>query len=615
MAGRTDSARRLLLLLVVFVLGAGLLVIRLGYWQIAQRDQLVDNARRQIYYRSDVPSKRGQIYDRSGTVVLAASVIRDRLIVSAQHMTEADRARMVSFLTTQLDLDPIAIAGVRARLETAKPYLIIARDLAPEQSEAIADAAARSGIGGISFESDSIRSYPQPGGSPNSTLAANLIGFVNREGAGQYGVEQYYQDVLSGQPKVVEADRDASGKPIMETERTVDPGVPGEDIRLTIDAGLQLAVEQEVMAARLANNAQSVSAVVIDPWTGEIYAEAAYPSYDANQYASVATADDSVFLDPVVSEVYEPGSVFKMLTVIAGLEQGTTSLTTSYRDTGSMKLDNGKTKVTDADGKAMGNMKLEDGIAYSRNIVATKVALGLAPTTTGAATILHEVWTRFGFGTPTGIDLAGEVRGLVTDPAQRQWRQIDLANGSFGQGVAVTQIQLAAAYAAMVNGGTLVQPHVVAGIGTRDVTKTGRPGLIDPALSPTLASLMEHVLASPWYVDKSQVPGYWIGGKTGTAQVWDAARNRWLHNVFNFSCVGFIGRTEGHPDLVVAVKIGEAVPARNAQGQLVLSITSTELFRRIATDAITTAGLLAPLDPASVSPAAASPAWSGRGNE
>ncbi|HJP90105.1 MAG TPA: penicillin-binding protein 2 [Candidatus Limnocylindrales bacterium] len=596
MAGRTDSTRRLFLLLVVFVLGAGVLVARLGYWQIAQRQQLVDSARRQIYYQAPVPSKRGQIYDRSGTVVLAASVVRDRLIVSAANLNDQSRERMVSFLTTQLDLDPAGIASVRAKLETRKQYLVIARDLPPELTEAISDAAATAGIGGITIESDSIRSYPQPGGSPSSSLAATLIGFVNHEGAGQYGVEQYYQDVLAGQPKVVEADRDASGKPIMETERTIDPGVPGEDIRLTIDAGLQLAVEQEVMAARLANSAKSVSAVVLDPWTGEIYAEATYPSYDANDYGAVATNDDTVFQDPVVSQVYEPGSVFKMFTVIAGLETGTTTLHTVYKDTGRMKLDNGKTKVTDADGKAMGNMQLQDGIAYSRNVVASKVALGLAPTTTGAATILHEVWTRFGFGTATGIDVAGEVRGLVTDPAQRTWRQIDLANGSFGQGVAVTQIQLAAAYAAMVNGGTLVQPHVVAGVGSQAIATTGKPGLIDASLSPTLSGLMQHVLASPWYVDKSQVPGYWIGGKTGTAQVWDSAQNRWLHNVFNFSCVGFIGRTEGHPDLIVAVKIQEAVPARNAQGQLVLPIVSTELFRRVATDAITTPGLLAPLD-------------------
>jgi cell division protein FtsI/penicillin-binding protein 2 len=108
---------------------------------------------------------------------------------------------------------------------------------------------------------------------------------------------------------------------------------------------------------------------------------------------------------------------------------------------------------------------------------------------------------------------------------------------------------------------------------------------------------MQHVLASPWYVDQSQVPGYWVGGKTGTAQVWDAAHHRWAYNLYNFSCVGFIGRTTGHPDLVVAVRIQEARPARNAQGQLILPVTSTELFRRVATDAETTPGLL-PMLPA-----------------
>ena len=193
--------------------------------------------------------------------------------------------------------------------------------------------------------------------------------------------------------------------------------MPGEDIRLTIDAGLQLALEQEVMAARIANGAQAVSAVVLDPWTGEIYAEATYPSYDANDYATIATEDPSRFLDPVVSGVYEPGSVFKMMTVLAALEQGTTSMSRTYRDSGRLRLDDGQARIEDADGKAMGKMTLEDAIAYSRNVVAAKVALGLAPTTQGASEILHEAWTRLGFGSPTGIDVAGEVRGLVNDPA------------------------------------------------------------------------------------------------------------------------------------------------------------------------------------------------------
>jgi cell division protein FtsI/penicillin-binding protein 2 len=597
MLGRTDSGRRLLLLLIVFVVAASALVVRLGYWQLVKHDELVDTARRQIYYRAEVPSPRGQVYDRSGTIVLAASVTRDRLVVSTENMGDAERTALVEFLTAQLDLDATAAGVLAAKIAEPKPYLVLARDLPPDRSASIAAAAEAAGIAGITFESDASRNYPQAGGGPHSTLAAHLLGFVNRDGEGQYGVEQFYQDVLSGEPRIVEADRDSSGAPLLETERTVEPGVPGEDIRLTIDAGLQLAIEQEVMAAGIANGANSVSAVVLDPWTGEIYASASWPSYDANRYGQIASEDPSVFIDPVVSHVYEPGSVFKMMTVVAGLEQGTTAIDTVYRDTGRMWLDGGNAKITDADNLAMGSMPLEDGIAYSRNIVAAKVALGLAPTTRKASTVLHEVWTRLGFGRPTGIDVAGEVRGLVNDPAISRWRQIDLANGSFGQGVAVTQLQLATAYAAMVNGGVLVQPHVVAGVGAEPVVATRDAPVLDPQMSGPLSELLEHVLQSPWYEAESQVPGYWVGGKTGTAQVWDPVQKRWFFNIYNFSCVGFIGRDEGHPDLVVAVKIGEAPPNRNALGQFFLPVTSTELFRRVATDAIETPGLLPARDP------------------
>ncbi len=598
MAGRTDSVRRLLLLLVVFVLGAGSLVARLGYWQLVQRDALVDSAHQQIYYRKPVPSQRGQIYDRSGTILLAASVTRESLIVDAAGLTTEQQGTLVEFLTTQLGLDAEASGALAARIQTGKSYLVVARDLPSEQATAIETAATAQEIPGVSFESSSARNYPQAGGGPNTTLAAQLIGFVNRAGAGQYGVEQYYQDILAGQPKIVEADKDADGQPIPETMRTVEPGVPGRDIRLTIDAGLQLALEQEAMAARIADHAASVSAVVMDPWTGEVYAEATYPSYDANAYAATASEDASLFVDPVVSHVYEPGSVFKMLTVLAGLEQGTTSLDKVYRDTGRMHLDGGETEIKDADRIAMGNLRLEDAIAYSRNVVAAKVALGLAPTTGDASSILHEVWTRLGIGAQTGIDVAGEVKGLVNDPALTAWRQIDLANGSFGQGVAVTQIQLATAYAAMVNGGVLVHPHVVAGIGTDDVTEPTDAPVIDPSLSTKLSGLMEHVLQNPWYADQARMPGYWYGGKTGTAQVWDSKHNRWLPNTYNFSCVGFVGRTRDHPDLVVAVRIADAVPNRGPQGDILLPVTSVELFRRVGTDAITTPGLLPVLTPA-----------------
>ncbi|MEO8207587.1 MAG: penicillin-binding protein 2, partial [Chloroflexota bacterium] len=448
--GRTDSRGRLIFLLLVFVLFAGALVARLGWWQIARRDDLAASAQRQIYLRTEVPAVRGAIYDRSGTVVLAASVSRDRLTANPKRLSTANREALISLLTDKLGLDAAAVADLRVRLTSTQSYVVIAKDLPTDQTDDIVTEARLQGIGGLGVEASQIRSYPQPGGGPQTSLAAHLIGFANREGSGQYGIERYYQDELAGTPTIIESDRDANGQAVQETEHIVSAGTPGADLSLTIDTGLQLALEQEVMAAWVADKARSVSAVVMDPYTGAIVAEATYPSYDANHYGSVATTDPGRFVDPIISEVYEPGSVFKLLTVIAGLETKSVTLDSKINDTGTLKLDNGKARIADADFKAMGVLSLADAIAYSRNVVASKVALGLAPTTQAAATILHEVWTRLGFGTRSGIDVSGEVGGILRDPAERTWREIDLANGSFGQGVAVTVLQLATAYSAMV---------------------------------------------------------------------------------------------------------------------------------------------------------------------
>ncbi|MBI3746056.1 MAG: penicillin-binding protein 2 [Chloroflexi bacterium] len=596
--GRTDSRGRLLFLLLAFLLASSALVARLSWWQIARRDDLAASAHRQIYLRTVVPAKRGSIFDRSGTVVLAASVTRDRLTANPRVLSSAQREALISLLTTKLGLVDAGVADLRSRLAVDRTYAIIARDLVPETTQAIIATAADAGIPGLGVESAQVRQYPQSGGGPQTSLAAQLLGFVNRDGQGQYGVEQYYQDQLAGTPTIMESDRDANGQPVVETQHTVAAGSPGTDLSLTIDAGLQLAVEQEVMAAWVADRAKSVSAVVMDPYTGAILAEATYPSYDANDYAAVATSDANRFIDPIVSSVYEPGSVFKMPTVIAGLETGTATLDKEYDDSGLLRLDNGRTKITDADRKPMGILKLADAIAFSRNVVAARVALGLAPTLQAAAKVLHEVWTRLGFGAPTGVDLAGETGGLVHDPTKSAWGEIDLANGSFGQGVAVTPIQLADAYAAMVNGGTLVRPHVVGAIDGVPVTVKDRGRVLDASLSPKLIDLMNHVVTTvPFYRDRTLIPGYYVGGKTGTAQIWDSTVRDWKPDVFNFSFVGYVGRKAGRPDVLVAVKINEGVPTVRRVGQLAMPVMSFELFRRIATDTMAVPGLLPDLPP------------------
>jgi cell division protein FtsI/penicillin-binding protein 2 len=595
--GRTDSRGRSLVLLVVFAVVGAALLARLAYWQVGQHDRLATEAFQQTTMREESPSRRGDIYDRSGVVVLATTIERERLIGTPSEIS-ADRRRavaatLVSILGLQGD-DAIALTD---RATSDRKYVVLAHALDTTISGRIRLAIDAGRLTGVALEPEPVRVYPQSGGGPNTTLAAKVLGFVNRDGIGQYGVEQYYQAQLAGRPKIVQAQRDVASRLIPDTAVIEDPGAPGQDIRLTLDAGLQLAVEQEILGAWSADRAKSVSAVVMDPYSGEILAEASYPSYDGNDYARIAASDPSRFIDPIVSSVYEPGSVFKMLTVIAAMEKGEVTTQTMIRDTGLLVLDHGQSHIDDADHKAKGWMKFEDAIAWSRNVVAAKVAIGLDKNTRTAATILHGTWTRLGFGSPTGVDLAGEVGGLVRDPAIRTWRQIDLANGAFGQGVAVTPLQLATAYAAMVNGGQLVTPRIVKAVGLTEREAQPRGQVITPALSTTLIGMLNHVVTTvPFYRDRTLIKGFDVGGKTGTAQIWDpkmnGGRGAWKRNIFNYSFIGYIARQIGKPDLVVAIRIEEGTPTVAKLGQLEMPVMSFELFRRIAHDAITTPDLL-----------------------
>jgi cell division protein FtsI/penicillin-binding protein 2 len=595
--GRTDSRRRALVLLVAFAVIGSALFARLAYWQIGQRDRLTDEALQQTTFREQTPSRRGDIYDRTGVVVLATTIERERLIATPSQITAGRRQEVADALVGILGLTGGDADELIARATSERKYIVLARALDTATAARIRAAILSKEIQAVALEPEPVRVYPQPGGGPNTTLAAKVLGFVNREGVGQYGVEQYYQDQLAGRPRVVQAQRDIAARMIPDTAVVKEAGAPGEDLRLTIDAGLQLAVEQEVLAAWGADKAKSVSAVVMNPYNGEILAEASYPSYDGNDYAAIAATDPSRFIDPVISAAYEPGSVFKMLTAVAALESKKVTIKTKINDTGTLKLDGGRTRIDDADRKAKGWMTFEDALAWSRNVVFAKAALGLDKNVKAASTILHGTWDRFGFGKPTGVDLGAEAKGIVHDPANRTWRQIDLANGAFGQGIAVTPIQLATAYSTMLNGGVRVQPHVVKAVGTVEREIVPGEQVISGSLSRTLTGLMKHVVATvPYYADRTLIKGYEVGGKTGTAQIWNpqanGGRGGWKINIFNYSFIGYVARQAGRPDLVIAIRIEEGKPTVAKVGQLEMPVMSFELFSRIARDAITTPDIL-----------------------
>jgi cell division protein FtsI/penicillin-binding protein 2 len=601
--GRTDSRPRLALVLVLLVAFGVACLLRLGYWQIGQRDMLVARARDQVLVQTEIPAVRGTIYDRSGTVVLATTVLRDRLAAYPAQIASDRLPAMTSRLAAILRLDEAATATLRERLASGKAYVVLARGLDEEQSDAIRAELASRDLAHLALEPEQVRVYPQEGGAPGTSLAAHLLGFVNREGQGQYGIEERWQEQLAGSDRVVLALRDGDGRPILEGAEVLEAGSPGADLVLTIDASLQLHLEQEVYATWVADKAKSVSAVVEDPDSGEILAAASYPSYDANDYQAIASVDASAFMDPLISTVYEPGSVMKMLTAAAVFENKVATTKTRFNDSASLVLDHGRARIWNANKRGMGSITFADGVAYSRNVVMSRAALRLGSSTRAAASKLHRTWTRFGFGEPTGVDLAGELPGLVRDPAIETWRQVDLANGSFGQGVAVTLLQLANACSAMVNDGLLPVPRLVRAVGATEVAAPAARRATTAAVAHKLVGLMQYVVTEvPWYRDRTRIPGYVVGGKTGTAEIWDAKKGRWKAKVFNHSFVGFVGRTG--PELVVGVRINEGTLTVIEQGNLEMSVESFELFRRVATDAVGTLGIPRATRGASPSPSA-----------
>jgi cell division protein FtsI/penicillin-binding protein 2 len=599
--GRTDSRGRLLLLFLVLALLSSGMVMRLAYWQINQHERLTALAGETSTVRQSLPAKRGTIYDRTGTVVLAETIYRYRIVADLHGVTTAERQREADALVDYLDLSGDAEAALRQAMKGTGYYVILATNVDPEVANEIALGQAAGAMSAITLDPTPVRVYPQAGGAPHTSLAAQMLGFVNASGRGQYGLEQQYDALLAGRPEVVQLDPYTPGP---AGTKVVDPGTPGVDIRTTIDAGLQLQVEQEVFATWIADRAKTVSAVVMDPKTGAILAEASYPSYDANLYAQVAAQNLSLFMDPVISQSYEPGSVFKMLTASAALTSKTTALTTNINDTGVLKLPGGQ-EVADANRKAMGWMTFADIVAWSRNVGVSQVAFRLGKTIDSASATLYKTWQTYGIGHTTGVDLAGEVAGMVPDPAVTRWSQIDLANHSFGQGVAITPIQLMRVYSVMANGGLAVTPHVaqISASGGTASPSQGPRQIIDSSLSGSLTGLMTHVVtAVPSYLQATYMPGYFVGGKTGTAQIWDPTLDKgkggWMENIYNYSFYGWVGHSS--PDLTIGVVIYQGTPTTVGQGVLPMPTQSTELFRRIATDAVI--GLHIPPNPDSPAP-------------
>lgn len=593
---RTDSQPRIIVVAAAIALCAAVCFARLFAWHTVDRARIMEAGNFGSVSTAAERPNRGTITDRTGSVVLAETVMRHNIVAQPAQMSSEEHTAASAAISTALSLGEIEGGRIHDALASGRSWVTLLTGLDDAQSAAVASALDAASVRFVTLVEVRMRNYKQVGGAAGTTLASHLLGFVNADGKGQYGLEAYYEQELAGDARVTRTERGSDG-----VDRVIElaGGHPGSELRLCLDATLQTLVEQEVAAAGVADRAESVSVMVMDPFTGNLLSSASWPAYDANDFASTAARDPSRFIDPAISSVYEPGSVMKTLTSVAALEAGGVTTESTFQDETALILDNGLNKVQNANHRSMGTMTLRQALSWSRNVVFSKIALGLGSTTDASARAIYSTWLKFGIGTKTGIDLAGENYGLVNDPTRPlyPWREIDVANASFGQGLSTTLAQLAVAYSAVINGGVLVSPRVVDSIDGVRLPITVRGTATSPKVSAQVVDMLGTVTkAVPLYARLTNMPAYSYGGKTGTAQIWlKDARNEkggkgaWDPSHYNFTFVGWIGRTS--PEYVIAVSIRRGTPVVNLQGNILNNVESFELFRRVAEDLISVMGI------------------------
>jgi len=397
-------------------------------------------------------------------------------------------------------------------------------------------------VEGIGFTEEDVRFYPE------KNIGSHFLGFVGYKDdkkVGQYGLEGYFNGELAGKQGFLESEKDVAGRWIPVSARKWEKAEDGSDFVLTIDRNIQFFACDKLQKAVQKHGADGGSVIVMEPKTGAIWAMCSYPDFDPNDYAKVA--DINLFNNPAIFYQYEPGSIFKVITVAAALDLGKITPTTTYNDEGFVKVDDRTIKNSDL--KAHGVQTMTQVLDESLN--------------TGAVFVVSKIGNKafqkyvsdFGFGTMTGLELdfegVGDVRSL------NKKGQIWSATASFGQGISVTPIQVATAFSAIANGGKLVKPYIVDEIrkSSGEIIKT-EPKIVQQVISNRTATLLGGMLVSVvenGHGKRAGVPGYFVAGKTGTAQVPKKDGGGYEQNVTIGSFVGFAPVED--PRFVMLVKI------------------------------------------------------------
>jgi cell division protein FtsI/penicillin-binding protein 2 len=547
----TVSPGRLRVLFAAFACATLILSLRVGYWQTIGRADLLAAATEQV--RSDLvlEAQRGVVRDRSGALLATTVPLRSLYAIPKRVPDHAAAAaKLAPLLGTTSE-------SVRAALDSGAEWLYLKRRL-PEDTARAVEAL---GIAGLGFETEPKRLYP------NDAIGAHVLGFVNDDGAGQYGIEGRYDSVLRGVPGRLVVEKDPKDRELAIGLRTAVAPIDGTDLTLTIDLVVQSSAERWLREAVEKEQATGGTVVILDPRDGAVLAIASYPTYDP---AAVAKADPLALMDRAISWTYEPGSTMKAITIAAAIDQNVVTPSTTYQDTGCTVI--GGRRLCNAQGKSYGTTNVTQVLERSANAGAVFVASKLG------AEKLRAYLDAFGFGRATGVDLSAEANGDLR--ALAEWYPVDLGTISYGQGVAVTPLQLAAAYAAIANGGTLFKPYVVAERRDAEGQHRTAPVAVRRPITPETAATLRSMLTSTvdnGLANGASVPRFSVAGKTGTAQI-PSDDGRYLDDAYISSFAGFAPAID--PKFVAVVIL------ERPQSKLLGTVTAMNTFRNIALDAL-----------------------------
>ncbi len=517
--------RRLVSLQALFAALGLLLVVRLAWWQLIPHPEMPTRSE-----ANEIPAARGSILDATGHY-LVASTAEYTVGVSPNLLSKKEKADLVPVLASMLGLPEMTVTTA---FSSTKSYVLLQQGVSVEAAKQVANLDAASAF---RLEVRFRRVYP------NESLAASVLGFIGLEkGEAQYGLEQYYDNELKG----VEGNWYGVYSVLMASSG-YQPARDGVDLVLTLDRNIQYKAEMILSAGISQTKSTGGDIVVLDPRTGAILAMAKRPTYRPGEYWKDVTQEDlSPFTNSSITNAYEPGSVFKPLTLAAALDERVIDLSFTYDDTGQYDLGPGQTPIRNWDRKAHGRTNLTQLLAYSLNVGAARVAERLGPTR------FYEVMRRFGFSEFTGVDLALESPGTMRMPGNSYWSPADLATNSFGQGMTATPLQVAVAYGTIANGGLMMKPHIVAEIHDGEQVKVQRPVAIRRVVSPETAQQVTQLMvdAIELGLKKVTLPGYTLAGKSGTAGIPDVSGYENRDVVPSF--VGFVPVPE--PRFVILVK-------------------------------------------------------------